>query len=146
VKEDNRSKEAAMRSVNWFSSVALAGVCAAIAIATPALGADLYTEPAPSYGYQPPPPPPAYGPPPYVQQGYVPAPYYRPYRPVYRPYAWGAPYGYYGYPRRYVEVAPRPPAPIVGAPGRAWGAYPQYDEDIAQAAPPAYGYPPQQRW
>jgi hypothetical protein len=137
------------RLVGCASVVAFAGMCAALATA-PAAAADLYTEPPPPpQAYRDyPPPPPAYGPPPYVQEQYVeryvPAPYYRPYRPAYRPYGWVEPG--YRYPPRYVDVAPRPPAPIAG-PARPWGAYPNYDEDVAQAAPPAYGYPPPpQRW
>jgi hypothetical protein len=143
------------RSVGCVSSVALAGLCAALAFATPASAADLFTEPAPppqAYGGYPPPPPPAYGPPPYVQQGYVqqgyvqqgyvpaPAPYYRPYAPPYRPYPWAEP----AYSPGYVEAVPRPPAPIVGPAYGPWGPYVRYEEDVAEVAPPAYGYPP--RW
>jgi hypothetical protein len=140
--------------VGCVSSVAMAaGMVAAIGIATPTLGADLYTEPAPqSYEYRPYPPPaayppPAYGQPRYVPERYVPGPYgYRPYGPAYRPYVWADPN--YAYRGRYAEAYPRPPAPIVGPP-RPWTADPrEYDEGYVQAAPPPYGYPvqPAPRW
>jgi hypothetical protein len=131
------------RKVGCVSSVAFASLCAALALATPASAADLFTEPAPppqAYGGYP--PPPAYGPPPYVQQGYVPAPapYYRPYAPAYRPYGWAEP----AYSPGYVEAVPRPPAPIAAPAYRPWGPYGQYEADVAEVAPPAYGYSP--RW
>jgi hypothetical protein len=84
------------RIAGCVSSAALV----ALALATPAAAADLYTEPAP--------PPAAYGPPPvapaYVEE-YAPVPLVP--VPVYRPYVVGAPYwygrpywrGYWGGPR-----------------------------------------------
>jgi len=133
-----------MRIVSWFGRphvlchAALIAVAAGAAAgsATPASAADLYTErySERSYEYQPaPPPPPAYAPPRYVPERYS----YRPYRPAYPPSGWADPYDPYR--GRYVEVEPRPPAPVARPWQRSWAAYPRdYDEEVVEAAPPTY--------
>ena len=152
-----------MRAFALRVAAGLAAPVLALAIAVPALGADItyerqaeyerYSEPAPVYG----PPvygPPVYGPPVYAAPVYVPpryvapppyAPYpYRPYVRVYRPPV-AVPYGYPG----YGYVAPRPPVPVYAAPRRVWSAPPQVlaEEEVVEAAPP-YGAPtgPYRRW
>jgi hypothetical protein len=101
--------------VGFVASAALV----ALAFATPAAAADLYTEPPPPAAYGPPPayaaPPPAFAALGYVEEEYVPVPPAP--VPVYRPYAVGAPYwygrpywrGYWGGPR------------YAGWYGRPWG-------------------------
>jgi hypothetical protein len=85
------------------------GTIAALAFATPAAAADLYTGPGgpPPGAYGPPPAPPAY-----VEE-YAPVPVVP--VPMYRPYAWGAPY-WYGRPYWRGYWGPR-----YAGYGRPWG-------------------------
>ena len=153
----------AFASPTFRLAAGLAGPVLALAMAAPAQSADVIYERHSEYERYGEPPPPVYAPPVYAAPAYVPRryaapPVYAPYPPpVYAPYPhpyrgervyrrWGAaPYESYG----YVEVVPRPPAPIYSAPRRIWAAPPRElaEEEVVEAGPP-YGWPAERgpRW
>jgi hypothetical protein len=129
-------------TIRFLTATAAFAITTALAIA-PAMAADFEPPAAapPAYEYRPYAyPPQSYPPDGYVPPRYIPDHYrYRRYGHVYGPYS--DPYDPYR--KRYVDRAPRPPAPV-GAP--AWGGYPpDYPDDgTVGAAPPSYEWPPDQ--
>jgi hypothetical protein len=139
-----------------------AGPVLALALAVPAYSADIiyergyeyerYSEAPPVYA----PPvhaapiyvPPAYVPPVHVPRRYGAPPAYLPRRYAYRYYdqvyppADAIPYHRYG---RYVEIEPRPRAPIYGAPRPSWSARAP-DLEIDEGVPYGWSLDPRRRW